>query len=352
MIHDLLREAAELGSGATLIALRQGHPIFQGAHGCTRSHDDGAGTSTARPAFPVTIDTRFDLASVTKPLVAAALLVEHHHRGIPFTAPVSHALPEFSGLSTTTRELLTHTAGFPPEWPDRRPDPDKYRFRSLSRPDPTAAGSVVYSCVGYLWAGILAQALAGRPLDEVVRTNVLAPLGMNSTGFLPATAEHPRIAATEDQPLRGMLQGTVHDETAAALGGVTGNAGLFGTASDLVRFLEALRAPVDDGPLPLPVIRALTTRATGRPYAPRQGAAINEWRTLGLTGGGAWLTALPGAVGHTGFTGTAIATQPGDEYSVAFLTNRVHPVRTDDRILTLRGEILREVAAIRRNQDD
>ena len=115
------------------------------------------------------------------------------------------------------------------------------RFRASARPAASVGSAHRYSCVGYIWAGFAAEALAEAPLDRVVRARVLDPLGMSQTGFGPDASLRVSIAATEFQPQRGLVHGEVHDETAWALGGVSGNAGLFGTAGDLLRFAEALR---------------------------------------------------------------------------------------------------------------
>jgi len=336
-VEAILQRAATLGSAAAVVVSREGEVIYRGARGVTRRWDAAEGNATAplptrQPAHAVTADTRFDLASVTKPIVAAALLVELERRGSGVDLALAEVLPEFQSPAMrriTVAQLLSHTAGFPPEWARRRPDPHARAFRQDARPNRRPGGAVEYSCVGYIWAGILAEELAGRPLPEVVEINVLGPLGMSATGFAPAPWQQPEIPATEDQPGRGMVQGEVHDETAFDLGGAAGNAGIFGSANDLVRFLEAIRCGADEQ-LPPRVRRALLTPVTAPPDERSYGMACNE----------EWMAPLGNAVGHRGFTGTAIVTQPEGEYSIVFLTNRVHPTRHGVDIAGLREELV------------
>ena len=336
----ILERAATFGSAAAVVVTREGEVIYRAGRGVTRSWDAAEGNGTApvptrRPAHVVTADTRFDLASVTKPIVAAALLVELERRGSGVDLALAEALPEFQNPAMrriTVAHLLSHTAGFPPEWARRRPDPYARGFRQDARPYAMPGGAVEYSCVGYIWAGILAEELAGRPLPEVVENNVLGPLGMRATGFAPAPAQRPEIPATEDQPGRGMVQGEVHDETAFDLGGVAGNAGIFGSANDLVTFLETIRCGAGEQ-LPPRVRRALVTPVTAPPDERSYGMACNE----------EWMAPLGNAVGHRGFTGTAIVTQPAGEFSIVFLTNRVHPTRHGVDLARLREELVATV---------
>ncbi|HEY6801542.1 MAG TPA: serine hydrolase domain-containing protein, partial [Agromyces sp.] len=244
------------------------------------------------------------------------------------------------------RHLLTHTAGFSAEWFDRDPDPEARRFRAGARPAASVDERHEYSCVSFIWAGFVAEGLAAAPLDDVVRDRVLDPLGMTQTGYRPPAELRPVVAATEFQPGRGLVHGEVHDETAWALGGVSGNAGLFGTARDLLRFAEALRcggrlggrqvlSPAVVEALVTPVAAAGVPEPTG--YRQALGLRVDERWTRGLG---------PGAVGHTGFTGTGFATVPGGRRSIVFLTNRVHPTRSSTEILSLRERVVDAAARL------
>lgn len=341
-LDELLRRVTGPGSGsaAVLLASFDGEPVVRRSLGTTRRWD-APGAPTTAPSFPVTIDTPFDLASVTKPVVAAALLIELERRGLDPSLRIADRLPEFRSpdlRGITLAHLLTHSAGFPAAWPDHDPDPGAIRFRLTARPIDRPGALQRYSCLSFIWAGLLAEELGGRPLDQLVSENVLDPLGMHRTGYRPAPARWPHIAATEFEPGRGMVQGEVHDETAFAIGGVSGNAGLFGTAPDLLRFAEALRT----GAGLAPQVRARLTE----PTAGAPAAEAGYLPTLGLRSGEQWCAAAPSrTVGHTGFTGTAFFTEPSGHWSFVLLTNRVHPSREQGLLPELRAPIVE--AAIR-----
>ncbi len=391
-LDDVLEQAAADGaySAAVVLVAVDGRLVYRHATGDIRSWD-APGAPAGRPWPEADASTRFDLASVTKPIVAAALLAELEARSLEPDLPVAELLDEFRDpalRALTLAQLLTHTAGFPAEWADRDPDPDGARFRvavvvvifaSCGSDDPTAVGTgstapadgeVVddtvadpdadpdpdgarfrararptappdaahrYSCVGYIWAGFAAEALADAPLDEVVRARVLDPLGMAQTTYRPEPALRSAIAATEFQPGRGLVHGEVHDETAWALGGVVGNAGLFGTAGDLLRFAESLRTGghLDGRRLLSPAVATALVTAVPLPSNPgyRQafGTRLDEHWMRGLG---------PRTAGHTGFTGTGFVTEPGGRRSVVFLTNRVHPTRSSTELHALRGRVV------------
>jgi CubicO group peptidase (beta-lactamase class C family) len=288
-------------------------------------------------------DTRFDLASLTKPIVAAAFLAELDARGQSSALLVSELLPEFAtkGLAhVTVGMLLGHTAGFCPEWLDRRDGATMTQFRAVAHAVDPHPGHQ-YSCVGYIWAGLALEAIAQQPLANVLQSRVLAPLTMMNTGFRPPIDSLGQIAATEFQGVRGLVHGEVHDEASWTLGGATGNAGLFGTARDVMWFAEALRTGLTRHGTPVfsqAVLAALRTplgTTTAGGYQQALGPRVNEpWsRALGST-----------VLSHTGFTGTAFATEAGGRRSVVFFTNRVHPTRASAEVHELRERIA-EIAA-------
>lgn len=337
VLDELLEQTIAPGSGsaAVLLASVDGGIVAQRALGTTRLWD-APGVATATPAFSVTTDTKFDLASVTKAFVATALLTELDVRGLTPSVPLSDYLPEFRVKSLrdlTLAHLLTHSAGFQASWEDHEPDPGAERFRRSARPIDRPGAVHRYACLSFIWAGLLAAELSGKSHDVLVTEHVLRPLGLRHTGYRPDPREWPRIAATEYEPGRGMVQGEVHDETAYALGGVSGNAGIFGTGPDLLRFAEALRT----GEGLRPRVHAwLTEPAPGVPsaesgYRPSYGLRIGE----------NWCAPAPGlAVSHTGFTGTGFFTVPNGEWSFVLLTNRVHPSRDQGLLPELRTPIV------------
>lgn len=343
-------------SGAVVLASVDGMVIVSEAVGQVIRWSDDVGSPWNGPAAPVTPQTIFDLASITKLFTAAAALAVLDEHGLDTDAPVADFLPEFrAGVArpTTVRQLLSHTAGWAAEWRGYRGDGDDLaRFRTL-RPETAPGERHRYSCVGYIWAGLFAEAVAGQPLDTIVRRVLLDPLGMDSTLYRPGSELRARIAATEFQQPDGVIHGRVHDETANALGGVSGNAGLFSTAEDLLLFAELIRnGGMHRGVRILPawVAQAMTTDQVGRiprseerSYGQGLGPRIDD-RTLmgGLAG--------HGAVGHSGFTGTSLVTQPHGRISLVFLSNRVHPSRHWTDLREFRELVGDEVAKLQEPQ--
>ena len=348
-------------SGAVVLASVDGAVVVSEAVGRTIRWADDAFTDWDGTAADVTPETIFDLASITKLFTAAATLVALDERGLSADTLVADFLPEFldgAAAGTTVRQLLSHTGGWASEWRGYHGDgEDLSRFRQL-RPEVAPGVRHEYSCVGYIWAGLLAEAVSGEPLDVIVQRVLLDPLGMSTTMFRPAEELIPRIAATEFQQATlqqaaGVIHGLVHDETARALGGVAGNAGLFSTAEDLLRFAELIRHAGMRGDvriLPEWVVGAMTTdqvgdasRSEDRSYGQALGPRIDDRTLMGNLAGN-------GAVGHGGFTGTALITQPHGQISLVFLTNRVHPSRHWTDLRELREIVGDEVAKLQELQ--
>ncbi|MEV1179139.1 serine hydrolase, partial [Nonomuraea sp. NPDC049784] len=210
-------------------------------------------------------------------------------------------------------------------------------------------GPYLYSDVGMVMAGRIAELAGGAPLDELVRARVTGVLGLADTGYRPGAL--PRIAATEWKRERqgaapdsgasaaGCVRGEVHDETAYALGGVAGHAGLFATAGDLLAFGEALRLGGR------PVLRQESVAemlrdqgAEGAPFRHGLGVRIGDPGIVGP---------LTGAFGHSGFTGTSLVVDPARRLTVVLLTNAVHPVRGRDGIRELRHAVAAEALRLR-----
>ena len=351
LVDDAVSGDRPLASAVVVLTAVDGEVTQTAVAGTTRSWDDDRGAAAVDAGEPAAVDTVFDLASITKLFTATALLLALDQRGMRDGDVVAEALPELGALpgrTVTFADLLRHTAGWPAEWSDNGPGPDAWdRFRAQPR-EAAADPHYRYSCVGYIWAGLAVEALTGEPLDAAVRRLVLDPLGMASTMFAPPPSLQPRIAATEyqRQSARGLVHGSVHDETAWALGGVAGNAGMFGTAPDLLRFAELLRGDgFVDGRRVLPewVLAAMTAdrlpeRLDDRPaYGQALGPRVAD---------AAWMGALArdNAIGHTGFTGTSMLTTPGGAHSVIILTNRVHPSRHWNDLGALRSRIADEAA--------
>jgi len=305
-----------------------------------RVGDDGADIPAAERT-PVSAATLFDLASLTKVYSAHTLLGLVADGALALDAPIAELLPEYRAeprTQVTLRHLLTHTSGLPPEWNGWRPHAERRLLAPEAWPPPRAALLADlaatpltappgtrhdYACTGYLTAMLLAERATGESWETLVHRHTLDPLGLAATTFRPDPA---RTAATEYQPElgRGTVHGTVHDEAAWSLGGAAGNAGLFATLDDVLRFAEAIRRGEDERAATwmwhdqLPT--ALPPRARRPSYGQALGLRIGELSWMGPAGAG--------SRGHTGFTGTSLQIDRARAVTVVLLTNAVHPTRT------------------------
>jgi myo-inositol-1(or 4)-monophosphatase len=296
--------------------------------------------STCLPAYaePVAVvdATLFDLASLTKFVSTAPLLWYALGAGVcGVDDAVGRWLPEWShGSEVTLRMLANHTSGLP-AW--------AAFFASCSSPESVVAAVMrtameavpgerhAYSDLGYILLGVALERMLGDSLDVLFRDVVADPLGMSSTGFAPRGGALAGCAHTE----ASYAVGRVHDENAAALGGVAGHAGLFGTAQDLLRFAAAILAS-DGGPPPPwdiapSVVRWALSAATQGVGSHLLGAdtpsgpASNAGQRMARHPVGA-------TVGHLGFTGTSIWIDRTRALATVLLTNRVHPSRDEEGI--------------------
>ncbi|BCJ36949.1 esterase [Actinocatenispora thailandica] len=291
---------------------------------------------------PVRPDTLWDWASVTKPVVALAAmwLVERGALGLAET--IAEWLPGYADgelAPVTVEQLLTHTSGLPGRQPLYRRHPDRASLLAAlpALPLRSAPGTAVeYSSAGFMVLGLIAEAASGWPLDRLVATAVTGPVGMPDTGFRPATSDRDRCAATEDCPWRGeVVQGSVHDENAAVLGGVAGHAGLFGTLDDLAKL--ALAVLSGGTTVPGDWLSAPTLALMGRGHTDR----LDLRRGLGWQGRDPHASPFgdlgsPESYGHTGFTGTSVWLDPTLGRYAVLLTNRVHPSRATPGMDTVR----------------
>lgn len=312
--------------GAVVLAARGGQLLHHGAYGTTMYDDPGA-----RPVAP---DDIFDLASLTKVFTATAALALHDAGQLELDAEAARYLPGLAARSVTVRHLLTHASGLDLRLSALRGGGAAgiraavWAAKPIHRP-----GSIVaYTNINSLLLGEIVGALTGRGLGEAIHELVVEPLGMRSTGFRPAEALRPRIPPTEwDEEWRGgLVWGAVHDESAHALGGVAGHAGLFGTATDLERLVRMwLEGGAWGG---RQVLREATVAAALRDYTGGLLAALGR----PVRGGLGWMldranfmgAAPAGSFGHTGFTGPAIVGVPARGLALVVLSNRTYPRRT------------------------
>ncbi len=300
----------------------------------------------------VTLDTVYDLASLTKPFVALSALRLAQLGRVSLEVPVARYLPELSdtlGGQATLEALLSHRAGLSPwgglfrEIPGALGSAEARRFmlrEAASRPDPSAkASGSVYSDLGYLVAGEAVSRAAGMSLDAIVREQVTVPLCIADSVFYAAalpqrarTELEAKVAPTEACDFRGRLvRGEVHDENCAAFGGIAGHAGLFGDARSVLH-------------LGLGVLDVLHGRSSWLhrdrltwALRPREGGGhVVGWDTKSEVGSSAGTRLSSSSFGHLGFTGTSIWCDPERQLCVVLLSNRVHPSRENILIRTLR----------------
>ncbi|CAM2195105.1 conserved exported protein of unknown function [Paraburkholderia kururiensis] len=291
---------------------------------------------------PMTEDTVFDLASLTKVIATTTAVMQLVERGrLALDQPVAHYWPAFAAGgkdAITVRQLLTHTSGLPPDPPLPAPAaPDEARAALLrgiaaSTPATPPGERVIYSDINFIVLGELVARVSGMPLDAWCRKYVFAPLGMRDTMFLPDAAHIARTAPTT-MDHGSLRRGRVHDPIAARAGGMLGHAGLFSTAADLARFAQML---LNGGQLG--GVRVLTPQSVAAMATPDTLDTLGRagsWRGLG------WETGAPlvanrdrlpavGTMSHTGYTGTALWIDLATGRFVVILTNRVHPDDSGD----------------------
>ena len=283
--------------------------------------------------------TIYDLASLTKVVgltTLAMMLVDEHT--LDLDAPVTRYVPAFAagGDSVTVRELLTHSSGlaaWQPLFREVHSREEMFTRVNATRLEAPPGTRTAYSDLGAMLLTEVVERLMGHRLDSLLENRLFRPLGMQDTRFLPPVELRPRIAPTENDPWRGrVLRGEVHDENAAAMGGVSGHAGLFSTADDLVRFAQMLLR--GGAGLLRPETIALFTRTQNPSFSSR---ALGWDTPSPASSAGTKLSAH--AFGHTGFTGTSIWIDPEQDLFVILLTNRVHPTRANELIREVRPRV-------------
>lgn len=280
---------------------------------------------------PMTEDTIFDLASLTKVVActpAVMLLVERGQLGLD--DKVQKYIPEFTGggkEEITIKELMLHISGLrgdietTSDWHGQPAAIEKACHERLVSPPGTRFR---YSDINFFLLGEIVQRVSGQPLQDFVQKEIYQPLKMTDTGYLPPASKLERIAPTEvvnGKPYRGV----VHDPTARHMGGVAGHAGLFTTAADLAHYARMMlnQGELDGIRIFKPETVALMTRVQTPDSIPaRRGLGWDI--DSGYSGLRGKLFPL-GSYGHTGWTGTSIWIDPFSQTFVIFLSNRNHP---------------------------
>ncbi|MGZ9583154.1 serine hydrolase domain-containing protein [Paenibacillus marinisediminis] len=303
----------------------------------------------------VQLDTLFDLASLTKVVATLPTVLSLASDGtIQLDDPISMHIKEFPHQGVRVRHLLQHTSGLPADLPFQpRPTSDRQVMLDIMRTSLEAdiGSRVKYSDLGFILLGELVKRTTGRPLDQLAKERLFEPLGMADTLFNPVNAGlRERTAATEYVD-GAYIVGEVHDEKSYHLGGVSGSAGLFSTASDLLKYMQ-LWHNTAAGLAPA-ISREMLELCFDQPY---QGRALGweiresddpEYEYVPSSCGLTW---PQGSFGHTGFTGTSIWADPKHHLTVIWLTNGVHlgrsnPVRLLRRKLhdQIRSDLIHEM---------
>jgi uncharacterized protein YbbC (DUF1343 family)/CubicO group peptidase (beta-lactamase class C family) len=355
--------------GAVVLVARRGGVVWRKAYGSR---------ALVPQREPMTADTIFDLASLTKIVATATSVMILVERGrLRLSDPVSLYIPELKGQGRekiTVEHLLTHRSGYAPDFDlsEQWSGYDEMLKRLYAEPLRSAPGArFVYSDINYITLGEVVRRASGQPLDEFARRNIYEPLGMKDTGFRRIGPGDPRqrragdaatlarIAPTErvrgvksylggagEQGAEGerVLRGEVHDPTANRMGGVAGHAGLFSTADDLAIFCQMIMNGGKYGG-----VRILSPLTVAEMTRPRQVAEDGGARGLGWDINTSFSAnrgdLFPvGSFGHTGFTGTSIWIDPASETFVVFLSNRVHPEGKGD-VSALRARVANIAAA-------
>lgn len=349
LIRDAI--AAKQTPGAVVVA-GQGERIL---------YEKAFGLRAMVPAEePMTLDTVFDLASLTKVVATTTAVMTLIEDGrLRLNDPVAAHIPGFERYNKggiTVRHLLTHVSGL-------RPDVDLHPWTGyeaaieLAKEEvPTAAPgeTFVYSDINFFLLGDIVSRITAQSLDAYLKRVLFEPLGMKDTSFNPPKTLLSRIAPTErcseqdawpcKRPDAMPLRGVVHDPTARRMGGIAGHAGLFSTARDLQRFVRML---INGGQLDgVRVLSAASVRAMTSPATP---PGMNTVRGLGwdidtqFSSNRGDLFPI-GSYGHTGFTGTSIWIDPASGGWVIFLSSRLHPDGTGD-VTPLRARVATVAAA-------
>ncbi len=343
-VDALIDEAVRTGliPGAVLVIGHDGQAIYRKAYGSR---------AIVPHREPMTLDTIFDAASLTKVTATTPCLMKLFEQGkLRIDDPVTKYLPEFQGghSDITIRLLMTHFSGMPPDL-ELVPRWSGYETgiqRALvTKPIAPPGAKFIYSDINFILLGEIVRRVSGETLPEFAHEQIYGPLGMNDSRFQPGPELRPRIAPTEIDKDTGMpFRGTVHDPTSRYMGGVAGHAGLFTTGDDLARYAAMLLNLGEYNGTR--IFEPMTVRKFTEPASPADQPTI---RALG------WDMDSPfssnrgelypiGSFGHTGYTGTSMWMDQTTKSFVILLTNVVHPNGIKS-LSSLRSRIATTVAA-------
>ncbi len=343
-VDAIINEAVQTGliPGAVLVIGHKGEVIYRKAYGSR---------SLIPKREPMTVDTIFDAASLTKVIATTPSVMKLFEEGkIRLDDPVTKYLPEFQGGKSdiTVRLLMTHFSGMPPDliltprWSGYQTGIER---ALTTKPVAPPGARFIYSDINFVLMGEIVRRLSGETLAQFAREQIFARLGMNDTEFLPPASVRPRIAPTEiDEDTGQPFRGIVHDPTSRYMGGVAGHAGVFTTADDLAKYAEMMLGMGQrEG---VRIFEPMTVQKFTEPATPADQPIL---RAIG------WDMDSPfssnrgelypiGSYGHTGFTGTSMWLDQTTSSFVILLTNVVHPKRGKS-LSSLRSRLATAVAA-------
>ncbi len=323
--------------GAVLLVWHNGRVIYRKAFG---------NRALEPRREPMTIDTIFDIASLTKVVATTTAVMQLVQKGeVRLNDPVTKYLAEFGENGkedVTVRNLLTHFSGLredvdlDPPWKGRDA---ALRLAFAEKPVFPPGSRFLYSDTNFITLGALVERVAGTTLDAYCAKHIFTPLQMTHTRFLPPAAWRRKIAPTENDEDGKMMRGVVHDPRARRMGGVAGHAGVFSTADDLSKFAQAV---LNGSPI-------LSKEMVEKMTTPQQPPTAHVLRGLGWDIDSPFSSnrgdLLPvGSFGHTGFTGTSMWIDPTTRTYIILLTNAVHP-RGKGSAIALRSKVATAVAA-------
>ncbi|HTU32429.1 MAG TPA: exo-beta-N-acetylmuramidase NamZ domain-containing protein [Candidatus Acidoferrum sp.] len=309
---------------------------------------------------PMTVDTRFDLASLTKVIATTPAVMQLFEKGrIRLDDPVAAYWPAFGNngkQDITVRELMTHYSGLPPDLPLEQPWQGYDNAMSLivdTEPLVPPGTRFIYSDINFETLGELVRRISGEPLDIYCQQHIFGPLGMTHTLFKPPARLQPDMAPTQppDQKNELVPWYQVNDGTSFRMGGVAGHAGLFSTAGDLAIYAQMI---LDGGVyrgvrvLSPPTVLKMTTPQTPVGEIAVRGLGWDIDTAFSSNRGELFPV---GSFGHTGFTGTSIWIDPFSNTFVIILTNAVH-AGAHGNVIPLRAKIATLVAAAYAHEPD
>jgi CubicO group peptidase (beta-lactamase class C family) len=339
-VDSIIQQAIADGNipGAVLVVGHDGKVVYRKAYG---------ERSLEPRREPMTIDTIFDLASLTKVVATTTSVMQLIESGkVRMNDPVAKYLPDFAQNGKddiTVRQLLTHYSGLAPDIDLNPPWEGKdaaYRLSFAEKPQSAPGSQFIYSDTNFITLGALVEKVSGEPLDQYCARHIFTPLKMLHTRYTPPAIWRAKIAPTQYDENEHMLRGVVHDPRARRMAGVAGHAGLFSTGDDLAKFAQTLLNGGDEILSPSAVVKMTT------PEQPPEAPVLR---------GFGWDIDSPfssnrgdffpvGSFGHTGFTGTSMWIDPTTQTYVILLTNAVHP-RGKGNTIGLRSKVATEIAA-------